>query len=211
MFSDADRKAIAQAISQAEQGTSGEIVALVTPRSDDYRFIPLLWAALLALALPLLLIFVPRLSGWRFAFQGPEVIYLIQLVWFVVLALFFQIPAVRIAITPSFIKRRRVRQKAMEQFLAQNLHSTSGRTGVLIFVSVAERQAEIIADSAIASQVDPSVWQEAINHLTSRIGAGRPGEGFVGAIRICGSILAAHFPPGQPNGNELPNHLIELG
>jgi putative membrane protein len=210
LFTNSDREAIAQAIREAERNTSGEIVAIVADSSDNYRFIALLWAALIALTLPLLLIYVPRLTSWKLAFQGPEIIYVIQLVWFVVLALFFQLRPVRFALAPASVKRARVRRAAIEQFLAHNLHTTSGRAGVLIYVSVAERRAEIIADSAIAQKVEPQVWRNIVGELVGHIGAGRPAAGFIEAISNCGAVLAAHFPPGRPNGDELPNRLIEL-
>ena len=92
----------------------------------------------------------------------------------------------------------------------QSAHTTSMRTGVLIYVSLAERQAEIIADDGIASKTDHKVWQEAVRELTGRIDAGHPVDGFVAAIKRCGVALAEHYPPGNSNANEHPNHLIEL-
>ena len=210
VFSDEEKQQIAQAIGEAEATTSGEIVVVVAKDSDDYRFIALLWAALLALTLPLLLIYAPRLTGWRLAFAGPEVLYLIQLAAFIVLALFFQWSPVRYALAPRRVRARRVRRAALEQFIARNLHTTSQRTGVLIYVSLAERQAEIIADDGIASKTDPKVWQEAVAALTNNIDAGHPVDGFVATIHHCGQALAAHFPPGLSEINEQPNHLIEL-
>jgi putative membrane protein len=92
----------------------------------------------------------------------------------------------------------------------QNLHTTTGRTGVLLFVSVAERYAEIIADKGIDERVAPGTWKGIIDHLTAAIGGGRPTDGFVTAIAAIGTVLAKHFPPGSQAPNELPNHLIIL-
>jgi putative membrane protein len=159
---------------------------------------------------PLLLIYVPQLTGWRLHFQGPEIIYLIQLILFAVLALLFQLSPLRYTLTPWAVKKARARRNAMEQFIAQNMHTTKKRTGVLIFVSVAERFVEVLADEEIARKVDQTVWQQAVEALTSNIGKRRPVEGFEAAIEICGKVLAEHFPPGEMNSDELPNHLIEL-
>ncbi len=210
VFSENDKRRIAEAIEAAEAQTSGEIVVVVARDSDDYRFIALLWAALIALALPLVLIYTPRLTGWRLAFAGPEVLYVIQLVWFVVLALFMQLPFVRYRLAPASVRKRRVRRAALEQFIARNLHTTSQRTGVLIYVSLAERRAEIIADDGIASKTDQKVWDEAVGAMTARIDSGQPVEGFITAIERCGAALARHFPPGLSDTNEHPNHLVEL-
>ncbi len=210
VFSSSDKQAIADAIGAAEATTSGEIVVVVAKDSDDYRFIALLWAALIALTLPLVLIYAPRLTGWRLAFAGPEVLYAIQLVWFILLGLLLQMPILRYALAPRSLKGKRVRRAAMEQFIARNLHTTSQRTGVLIYVSLAERRAEIIADDGIASKTEQEVWQEAVGEMVAKIDAGHPVDGFTSAIKRCGMALAKHYPPGLSNENEHPNHLIEL-
>ncbi|MCP4936951.1 MAG: hypothetical protein GY927_22780 [bacterium] len=210
VFSSDDKQRISQAITKAEASTSGEIVVVVAKRSDDYRFTVLMWAALIALTLPLVLIYAPLPNGWRLAFSGPEVLYLIQLIWFIVLALLFQLPVIRHALVPQSIKALRTRRAAIEQFIAQDLHTTPKRTGVLIYVSLAERQAEIIADDGINKKVDQLVWQNAVDALTAQMGNGNPADGFISAINQCGTAMATHYPPGAPDTNEHPNHLIEL-
>ena len=98
----------------------------------------------------------------------------------------------------------------MEQFLAQNLHTTVGRTGVLIFVSVGERFAEILADAAIHAKVPESAWRSIVGDLTDAIGRGSAGDGFIQAIEAVGALLAQHFPPGSRTAHGLTNHLIVL-
>ena len=193
---------IAQAIADAERRTSGEIVAMITAESSSYAYIAYLWAALAALALPWPLI------AWTW--WPVHSIYALQLAAFAGLALlFFQRP-LRMALVPRSVKRARAHRRAVEQFLAQNLHTTAGRTGVLIFVSVAERYAEILADTAIHRLVPETEWQAIVDRLTADIGDGRAGEGFVTAIEAIGGRLARHFPPGTRDPHELPNHLIVL-
>jgi putative membrane protein len=98
----------------------------------------------------------------------------------------------------------------MEQFVAQNLHTTAGRTGVLIFISAAERHAEIVADAGIEARVPKGTWQGIVSALTAAFSAGRHTDGFVAAIEAVGGHLATHFPPGSYDANELPDHLIVL-
>src|SRR5262249_36279471 len=90
------------------------------------------------------------------------------------------------------------------------LHHTKNRTGVLIFASVAERYAEIVADAGINEKVTPHVWDQAIAALIAGIKQGRAGDGFVAAIEQCGAVLAEHFPPGALDRDELPNKLVEI-
>jgi putative membrane protein len=201
-FTADEHAVIAGAISRAEKTTSGEIVVVVARVSAGYRTVALMCAALIALAVPLPFI---HFTKWP-----VEYIYLVQIIVFLAGAMLSQWEPLRIAIAPGSVKRARAHQRAVEQFLVQNLHTTKGRTGVLIYVSAAERYAEVIADDGIYRKVKPDVWEEVIAGLTAHIGEGTRTEGFVEAIETCGKILAQHFPPGKADRDELPNHLIVL-
>jgi putative membrane protein len=202
MFSDSDEQQIAEAISRAEKTTSGEIVAVVAAESSTYLYAPFLWASAAALLVPWPLILW---TWWPAAW-----IYLAQAATFaLVLAVTLPRP-IRYWLVPRSIKRARAHRRAKEQFVAQNLHTTAGRTGVLIFISAAERHAEIVADSGIEAKVAKGTWQEIVGRLTAAFTQRRYAEGFIAAIEEVGGHLAAHFPPGSCDMNELPDHLIVL-
>jgi len=202
LFSNEERERISAAISATESNTSGEIVAVVTESSSSYYYVPFLWAALIALIVPWPLI--------HFTWMAVQWIYLIQLLVFLVLIAVLWPRSVRTGLVPRSVRRRHAQRRAAQQFLVQNLHTTAGRTGVLIFVSVAEHHAEIIADQGIHARVPEGTWQGIVDSLTREIGLGRPADGFVQAIERVGHHLAEHFPPGSSDPNELPNHLIVL-
>jgi putative membrane protein len=196
------RSRIAEAIAAAERNTAGEIVVVIAPRCDDYAFVPLAWAAIIALAVPPIL--------YAFLWLSPVTIYAIAIATFAVLAVILGLWPVRLAVTPRALRRKHARRCAREQFLTQELHTTAGRTGVLIFVALAERYCEIIADTAVGAKVPAEKWRDIIERLLNEIRAGRGVGGLVGAIGAAGAILAAHFPPGADNPDELPDHLIVL-
>lgn len=202
LISQEDQDAIADAIAAAERTTSGEIVAVVAEASGSYLAAAFLWAGIAALAVPLPLIYW---TWWPI-----QTIYMVQIAVFAVLALLFTYRPLRLALTPRQTKHRLAHRRALEQFLAQNLYTTPGRTGVLIFVSVAERYAEIVADTEINRHVPVETWAGIVNDLTSKIGQGEAALGFLGAIQASGQLLAAHFPPGDRALDMLPNHLILL-
>ena len=197
-----DDERVVAAISAAEAKTSGEIVAVVASECDSYLYAPVLWAALAALVVARPLIYLTWLS--------VQWIYVLQLVVFGALALVGASRPLRYALVPPAIKRERAHARAVEQFLVQNLHTTAGRTGVLIFVSVAERYAEILADAGIHGKVPAGTWQGIVDELTRHIGDGRTTDGFVAAIGLVGQHLAQHFPPGSAPTHPLTNHLIVL-
>jgi putative membrane protein len=202
LFSAEDERRISEAIANAERQTSGEIVVVVAAQSDGYHYVPPLVAAIVSLLVPWVLIY--------FTLLDMRSIYLIQLAVFFVLTAALMPASIRTTLIPASIKHLHARRRAVEQFLAQNLHTTTGRTGVLLFVSVAEHHAQIIADKAIDAKVPAGTWKHIIDKLTAAIGNGHPADGFVTAIAAIGAALAQHFPPGANDPNELPDHLIIL-
>jgi len=204
MISDADRARIAQAIRAAEARTSGEIFCVLAQQSSHYSLVPVAWAAALALIVPWPLIYF---TAWP-----ASVIYVLQLMAFIAAAILLSRRGVRFRIVPSRARHDRAHSTAMRQFWAHGLHRTERRTGVLIFVSLAERYAEIIADAGIDGKVTPEVWNDAVAALTSAMREGRIGDGFVAAIERCGAVLGRHFPlpAGSVNPDELPDRLVEI-
>ncbi len=202
MISDPDRSRVAEAIRLAEARTAGEIFCVIARYSSDYKLVPIVWAALLALVVPLPCLW---LTAWP-----ARMIYLAQIAVFLVCAIVLSHRALRFRIVPRRAREDRAHAEAMHQFLARGLGRTEQRTGVLIFASAGERYAEIVADTGIAGKVPPAMWDEAITSLVTAIRDGRPGDGFVTAVEKCGDVLAAHFPPGTLNPDELPNKLIEI-
>lgn len=202
MISEIEKARVTAAIHAAESRTAGEIFCVMAEHSSDYRLVPIAWAAVVALFVPLPFLY---LSSW-----SAPVVYLLQIFVFLLTAMALSHPAVRFHIVPRRAKHDRAHAEAMRQFLAQGIGKTEHRTGVLIFASVAERYVEVVADSGINDKVGAEVWDDAVHALVSAIKTGRPADGFVAAVEQCGAVLATHFPPGALNRNELPNRLVEL-
>ncbi|MFD1354780.1 TPM domain-containing protein, partial [Methylorubrum suomiense] len=116
---------------------------------------------------------------------------------------------VRIALTPRPWRHERARAAARHEFLAHGLPATRGRTGVLIYVALAERYAEIVADSAVRARIPDGEWRVVLGDLLAAAGRGELGPGLVVAVERVGGVLEAAFP-GDKAGNELPNRVIVL-
>ena len=166
-----------------------------------YAHVPILWASVVALLTPWPLIYFTSWSVQR--------IFLLQLVIFLIAGLAFSIMPLRLALVPRALQRARAHRAALEQFVVRGISRTKHRTGVLIFVSLAEHYARIIADEGIAQRVHNAEWQAAINDLTGHMRDGRIAQGFIAAIDRCGAVLAAHAPP-DGSGNELPDRLYVM-
>ena len=202
MIDDAVRARVAAAIAAAEANTSGEIVCLIARRASDWRMWPLAYAGAIALAVPMAAL---ALTSWSVA-----TVYAAQLAVFLAIAAAGLVPAVRLALVPKSVRQQRAHRAAIEQFLARGLTGTKGRTGVLIYLALAERSAQIIADRGIYGKVGPEVWREAVDALTAAIRRGDPAAGFEAAVATVGAVLAEHFPHARTDVDELPNRLIEI-
>ncbi len=202
MISEADKARVTAAIRDAEARTAGEIFCVVARHSSEYRLVPIAWAAAVALFAPLPFLY---LADW-----SAPVVYLLQIIVFLIAVAALSHPAVRFRIVPRQARHDRAHAEAMRQFFVQGIDKTEHRTGVLIFASAAERYVEIVADAGINEKVAPAVWDDAVDALVTAVKAGRPGDGFVAAIERCGAVLARHFPPGALKRDELPDKLVEI-
>lgn len=204
-LTETEKADISAAIQAAEVGSSGELVAVIADSSDDYLYIPILWAAVIALSLPGLWHLFNR--GWAMFTMD---LYLIQVLSFVALALVFRWPPVKTWLIPKAVKQHRAAALARREFLTLGLNSTHNRAAILIFVSVFEHYVEIIADQGINEKVDDHEWNDIVGEFIRHVKVGEFATGYLFAIQRCHEILATHFPPGSGGEDELPNHLIEL-
>ena len=217
-----DHIRVTDAVAEAERGTDGEIVTIVNLTSDSYHDAGLhgAIAALFAFfsSLAIFPAFYRNLAtaisgGWEQDYsmsQWLTMILVASIVIFLAFRYLFAISALRMAITPQSTKNRRVRRKAIAFFKVGAEKRTVGLTGILIYLSLRERRAEIVADEAITAKVAPEVWGDAMDAMIAEVKAGRPGEGMAAAVEQIGVILAEHFPKSLDNRNELPDRLIEL-
>ncbi|UVO17706.1 TPM domain-containing protein [Stutzerimonas stutzeri] len=202
LLSESELQQVAAAIERIERDTDAEVVTVLAAQADDYRYIPLLWASVIALLLPGALLFF---GGWLSAWQQ----LLAQWATFLVLAVAFRAPALTSRLIPRAVRNWRACNLARRQFIELNLHHTEADTGVLIFVSEAERYVEILVDRGIASRIDNAAWAAIVAAFTERVKQGRVLEGFLGCIESAGTLLAQHVPATHAR-NELPNRLVVL-
>ena len=196
-----DHEAIATAIRHAEQRTCGQIVCVLARASSNYTYIPVLWATALALLVPWPVIVFTAWSVQR--------IFAVQLAVFIVAALALSLRPLRMALVPRSVRRARAHHAALEQFVVRRVAHTRNRSGVLIFVSLAERYARVIADEGVAHKAGQADWQAAVDVLVGHFREGRIAAGLIAAIERCGALLAAHAPPdGSPNA--LPDRLYVM-
>jgi putative membrane protein len=207
MLSRADHQKISAAIEGIEKRTSGDIYCIVAHEASNYREVPLAWASIVAFVIPVLVLgagtkifpLLKSLEGWS-AIPARDLSHW-MLVWVLLQALLFalvglaaSIPVVRRFLTPHFLKRHRVGALARQHFISTGLHLESHQPHVVIFVSLAERIVEVLADPAIHKLAGEAVWHQARDAIVVGMRTLDPSDGLVRAIEIAGATLIEHFP-----------------
>ena len=216
-----DHRKVSKAIAAAEAASDGEILTIVSADSDSYHDVALHWAvagligvlAVCAWQSARLASLWEALFGWGAQATSGELLFaamVLAVLKFLAVLLFLKWKPLRLALTPGATKGRRVRRRAIALFRAAAESRTAGRTAVLIYLSLAEHRAEIVADEAVAKVTTPECWGDAMAELIGEIRAGRPGEGLALAVEEVGEVLTRHFPKTSEDVNEIPDKLIEL-
>lgn len=203
-FTDADRTRIKESVAAAEKRTSGEFVTVAARVSDNYLSVMLLWSVGLALVLPAPLLLFPNHLRYT-------EIYELQIIFFVLLTFLFEfLPGLHMALVPKHLCHAYASRLAHAQFYEQGVQLTREHSGVLLFVSLAERYVEIVADKGIHEKIGEQRWQAIVDGFTAKVGEGDVTGGFVAAISACGEAMAEHYPAQPGDSDELSDGLIEI-
>ena len=217
-----DHAKVSAAIALAEGRSDGEIIAIAADRSDAYHDVGLHYAVLATFVLlgifaaaPQCIECIYRLfaGDWALAPSlraAMSVVLILTLTTFLAVLFLMKWMPLRMALTPGSTRTRRVRRRAIMLFKTGAERRTIGRTGILIYLSMAEHRAEIVGDEAITAVTTPDTWGEAMAALLTHVKADRPGDGIVAAVELIGGVLATHFPKTRADTNEIPDKLIEL-
>jgi len=209
-------------VGEAEMHSAGEIVTVLADRSDGYTDVALAWSAIVAFLALAALIMAPGfymdlyerlLADWGHEWSPRMIVGLaagVAAVKFGAMLLLQMWQPLKFWLIPPRIKTMRVHAHAVRAFRIGAEQRTTGRTGVLIYLSMREHRAEIVADRAIAAKVDPDVWGQAMSAMLAHVGQARTADGMVVAVGKVGAILAEHFPRAHDDVNELPDRLIEI-
>lgn len=206
-----DRARISEAVRAAEQQTSAEIVPMIVGRSGLYRDAQ--YRCGLGLALVVLTgllmwenIWLPW--GWHTAnaiwlLVATVVVYGVG-TWLGTIA-----PVIR-AVTSTERLRHKVRLRAERAFAQHAIAQTSERTGVLLMVSLLERQVYLLPDRGIGKRISEPQWAEVVRVVVERLKTHDIAGGLCAGIEQCGVLLAQACPAeAGGNPNELPDRLVQ--
>jgi putative membrane protein len=226
MLSEQDKARISAAITEVEAKTAGEVFCVLAKDVSRYREVPLLWAAIAAFVVPPVLVVLglhrlalaPVFTSWTdgsahgtegLILRALSTFELVQAGIFLLVALIVAMPTVRRFLVPGALKTYRVRQAARRHFVAVGARLSDAEPHILIYASLADRRVELVAHDKIHKVVGERPWSESVFAVVEGMKTGKPADGFIKAIEICGAALAKHFPPTGAPANRLPNTLLE--
>ena len=221
-LTEAQHDIVSQAVAGAELTTSGEIVTVLADRSDGYSDVALWWAIAASFTAMSVFAAFPQfylgkvdllMGGWTHDWTQGEVLSIalaIGLLKFFGVLLIQLWQPLKFWLVPPAVRQARVRDAAVRHFKVGAERRTHGRTGVLLYLSMREHRAEIVADEPIAEKVPAEVWGEAMADMLAEIAEGRLAEGLAAGVRDVGKVLSEHFPRAEDDQNELPDRLIEV-
>ncbi len=215
-FSDDDRARINRAVADAESQTSAEIVPVVAESSGRYdrpEDIVGLWLGVVCLAIVWWLLPQPTAESgdWSGISASAHLVSLIAavVVGFCVGAFAgSQVPWLRRLFTPAAQMRDEVRSRAHAVFFDNRVHRTAGATGLLIYVSLFERMAAIIADTSVLEKLGQNTLDELCARLTQSLQRSPPTDALCEILAAAGQRLAPQLPRDSQDRNELPDALV---
>ena len=181
-----ESRTVEAAFEAAQARTRAPLVGVLAAASSDYAFMPLLWSGLLALATPWPLLMFTRLSAER--------IFLLQIVVCLVAMAVLSLAPLRVRLAPRRARRAHAHRAALVQYSVRGLDHTSEHAGVLIYVSLAERYARVIADEGACRVVGAAQWQRVVDALLADMAAAGTARAMTNAAARCADLLAPEFP-----------------
>lgn len=203
-FSPKDLEDIKNEVRAAELKTSGEIVPVVLPMSAHYSWVASS-TALIGLMLATLMAILLRFLH-PFFWEGESLIFL-QSMGGVLGYLVGKFSGIIRIVVGKDRMAIEVHKTAMAEFMRFGLHETKERTGVLIFISLLERRAEIIGDKGIHSIVGEAFWKNELDRLVAGMRSHQSSKALIDVIKSVGTRLQENFPRSESDKNEIPDHL----
>jgi len=198
-FDDAAKAKAADEVKAIEARTAAEVVVSVHRTSGQYRHTDYLVGFGLALVTLVAMLYLPQEFPLEFF---PVDVALSFVVGATVTA---ALPGVRRRLTSRKLLEENVRRAARAAFVELGISRTTGRTGILVFVSTFERRVEVVPDIGVDTAALGKEWEEALAKLSAAVAASESPEPFFEAMRLLASPLERVLPRSADDVNELPD------
>jgi putative membrane protein len=213
LFTEADRDTVKQAIVQAEQNTSGEIVPIISSASGRYDRAEDIFGlifSLLCIAIGWVLFHnnAPTDDWDSFNFGLTAILLTIFLSFIIGVLLTHLFPVLRLPFISNKEMEEEVDRAAAAAFQHNRLRNTEDSTGILIYISLHEHRVKVLGDDGINAKLTQSDWQHICDAIITNFKDKKYTNGIVEGINLSGKLLAEHFPIKEGDKDELANELV---
>lgn len=192
-------EAVERAVHGAERGTAAEVIVVVAARSGVYLDIAGAVGAAVAMLVLFIALFAPT------AFHPVAVAVETPLAFGLAAWLAHRSPGLLRALAPAARSRKQVERAAAAHFLAEAVHGTRGRTGLLVYLSLLEERVALVPDLGLEGYVPSAAWSEVRWSTTGDPARARTEDDVVRGIEQIGAILRARMPAQGTDVNEFPD------
>lgn len=200
LFTAEDKLIISEAVKDLELHTSGEIVPVVAEASARYFVHVVFYATIFSYLSSFFLAYFLNISNLLMPVFG--------IVLFILFMILFKIKKIKYFLVSKKDRERTSFQLANKVFFEKNLHKTRDKTGILIFVSLFEKNVIVLGDEGINSKIDKTDWETVVDYIKAGIKSGKLIDGLKEGINSCKSLLEKFFPIKEDDTNELSNELV---
>lgn len=202
IFTEEEKKRIAETTCDVESRTIGEVAVMVVDSSDQYNEAEVLGGIFLGSLLSLIITALYfNSSVWSF-------IPVSFILFFPTRFLFRKFPVLKTSFIGFRRKEETVRQRSVRAFYEKGLYKTRKNTGVLFFISILERKVWVLADKGIYEKIEQETLNKFALTVSQGIKDGRACDSLCDAIREGGELLAKHFPVTPGDTDELSNKVM---
>jgi putative membrane protein len=202
-LTDATKQALSGAVRTVEAGSSAELVIAVRPSSGYFFHADLVTGLAAAFAVLAFLLWSP----WTFALGWFVVDPLIAAALAAVVSA--RSPGLRRALTPAAVRRRQVETAARSAFVEKRIHRTRGRTGILLYISLLEREAALVVDTGVETVATTESWKEAVIGIEQAVRRGEDGAAVARRVEALTAVLSPLLAHRDDDIDELPNEVDE--
>jgi putative membrane protein len=207
MIDQTDILDIEKEIASIERVTSGEIVPAIVKSSSKYRTAEVVAAVILSYVFVFLAYEVNRYFFWDTTFNILQFI-LLDFTGILLAFLLFRIDAVKRLVISKKVMHQKVHDGAFSTFYQQGVYKTKHKTGILIYISLFEREVVVLGDDGINAKVKENAWGDVVATIIKGIKEEHLKKGIVDGIESCRNLLKTHFPIQAGDVNELPDRVV---
>lgn len=197
------KRAFTDAVREVEAATSAELVVAVRAKSGSYLHADLISGIAVGIAALAFLLY----SHWEFSLGWVVLDPVVVGILGGLAASRF--PGLRRALTRPLVRHKQIESAARSTFVEKRVHGTAGRTGLLLYISVLERDAVVVTDVGLEKLAATESWQRLIEGIQAGVRGGEDGIRIAERVRGFASILGPVLPCPPDDVDELANEVCE--